>query len=232
MTGHRPHLDGLRTVAVYLVLAFHVGVNNAIGGFIGVDIFFVLSGFLFTRVLLGTYSKDQNKLWSFYAKRIRRLLPAAVVALVCTAAVYAVIASHAEFRSVTDSFQSALLYYANWHFISSSSDYFAANIESNPVLHFWSLSIEEQYYFGWPLMLLALTTFARRRQRGFTIIRGIVAVAVIASLIWALYLETFNVSRAYYGTDTRAYQLLAGALFVLSPAMFQRFRGHRAGDEQ
>lgn len=219
--GYRPQLDGLRAVAVYLVLAFHAGMHRFAGGFIGVDVFFVLSGYLVTQLLLrGLQSSGSVGLRRFYARRFRRLLPAAFVALVITAALFAALASPAEVADSLDAFRAAFLYVANWFFIHQSADYFGADINASPVVHFWSLAVEEQFYLLWPLILSGLYVATRRSARQWTLIRIAVAIGGLASVAWALHLSGGDLNRAYYGTDTRAYQLLAGAFLALTPRLF------------
>jgi peptidoglycan/LPS O-acetylase OafA/YrhL len=157
----------------------------------------------------------------FYARRVRRLLPAATVAIVVTAAVFWAVAGAVRAGQVTGSAQAASLYVANWHFIGTATDYFGADVATNPFVHFWSLSIEEQFYLAWPLLLTLLwrrTGMARGESgRGLRRLRVIIGGAAVASLVWALVVAGGDLNRAYYGTDTRAYQLLAGALLALSP---------------
>src|SRR5437762_5185053 len=141
--GYRPHLDGLRAVAVYLVVLFHAGSDRFAGGYIGVDVFFVLSGFLVTQLLLrDVAARGSIRLGRFYSRRFRRLLPAAFVTLIVTAVVFTAIAAPADVVSAVGSFRSAFLYVTNWYFIHSSTGYFGADISQNPVLHFWSLAVE------------------------------------------------------------------------------------------
>ena len=156
--GYRPHLDGLRAVAVYLVVAFHAGVDS------------LRRRVHRRRRLLRPLGLPRHPapdprpgrprgdpcFGRFYARRMRRLLPASVVLLLVTAVVYSAIASPAEFASAIGSFKAAFLYVANWYFIHQSSDYFAHDINTSPVVHFWSLAVEEQFYFVWPLLLGAL----------------------------------------------------------------------------
>jgi peptidoglycan/LPS O-acetylase OafA/YrhL len=165
-TGYRPQLDGLRAVAVYLVVLFHAGVDRFSGGFIGVDVFFVLSGYLVTQLLMRDLAGAGTvRLSRFYARRIRRLLPASFVLLIVTAVVYAAIASPAEASASIGAFRAVFLYVANWYFIHQSSDYFGSAIENSPVIHFWSLAIEEQFYLLWPILLGGIVSLTRRIGR-------------------------------------------------------------------
>ena len=122
-------------------------------------------------------------------------------------------------------FRAALLYFANWFFIGQSTNYFAEDLQASPVLHFWSLSIEEQFYLVWPLLLIGLLALKRRLGDRIWVLPAIVGTAALGSLAWALHLAHDDVNRAYYGTDARAYQLLAGCVARLSPALFQRVSG-------
>lgn len=228
--GHRPHLDGLRAIAVYLVVLFHAGLGWVEGGFLGVDVFFVLSGYLVTSLIVGELWSEGGgfSLRRFYARRARRLLPAALAVLVATAAVYRLAASPAALDDVLDSFRAAALYVANWHFIGESTDYFADSLDANPVLHYWSLSIEEQFYLVWPVLLLGLTWIRRRLPEGEDVARAIVFVLGVASAGWAIVLADTDLPRAYYGSDARAYQLLAGALLAMTPRVSGVHAGVRA----
>jgi len=206
-------LDGLRAVAVYLVVAFHSGLTSFEGGFIGVDVFFVLSGFLITRLLLVEHlHHGRIDLPRFYARRARRLLPAAWIAIGATAVLFLGVATPFEREAVVGDARSALLYVANWHFIREGEDYFAESLESSPFLHLWSLSVEEQFYIVWPLIAVVLLRWWRRRPQAAT---AAVVVAALAGAAWAVVVAADDVVRAYYGTDTRAYQLLAGAALAL-----------------
>ena len=226
---YRPQLDGMRAVAVYLVVAFHAGISAFSGGFIGVDVFFVLSGYLVTQLLLRDFrSRGRIDLRRFYSRRFRRLLPAAFVTLVVTAVVYTAVAAPADVHNAIGGFRSAFLYVANWHFISQSNDYFAADVNSNPVVHFWSLAVEEQFYLFWPLLLSGAYLLTRRAgARQWKVLRLIIAAGFALSLGAALHLSTVNLSRAYYGTDTRAYELLAGALLAITPRVMLYARERR-----
>jgi peptidoglycan/LPS O-acetylase OafA/YrhL len=221
--GYRPHIDGLRAVAVYLVVAFHAGVDRLPGGFIGVDMFFVLSGYLVTQLLLRDLAGGGAiRLGRFYARRVRRLLPAAAVVLAATAVVFVAVGAPAEWSDAGDGIRASTLYVSNWFFIARSADYFAADVAGNPVLHFWSLSVEEQFYLLWPILLLGLFRATRRLARPGRAVQVVVAAAALLSLSGALLVARHDLDRAYYGTDTRAYQLLAGALLALVPGVLLR----------
>jgi peptidoglycan/LPS O-acetylase OafA/YrhL len=214
-----PALDGLRAVAVYLVVLFHAGVARFSGGFIGVDVFFVLSGFLITRLLINEYvERGGIGLLAFYGRRIRRLLPAAWVAIVVTSVLYAAFASPLERRAVLGDARAAIFYVANWRFIGKGQDYFADALESSPFLHLWSLAVEEQFYLLWPLLMLGLLAVWGRSQLGVRVVTIALGVSTIAGAAYAWRVAQTDLLRSYYGTDTRAYQLLAGATiaFVLT----------------
>jgi peptidoglycan/LPS O-acetylase OafA/YrhL len=227
---YRPQLDGLRAVAVYLVVLFHAGSSWFSGGYIGVDVFFVLSGYLVTQLLLRDITaRGAIRFGRFYARRFRRLLPAAFVALIVTAMVFTAIGSPAEVLNAAGSFKAAFLYATNWYFIHQASGYFGANITTNPVLQFWSLAVEEQFYLLWPLALGGIFFFTRRLEttRQLRVVRTIIAAGAIASAVWALTLRNTNPNHAYYGTDTRAYELLAGALLALIPQLIDTARTYQ-----
>jgi peptidoglycan/LPS O-acetylase OafA/YrhL len=208
---YRPELDGLRAVAVYLVLLFHAGLPWARGGFIGVDLFFVLSGFLVTSVILSEIDTTGSlHLGRFYSRRVRRLLPAALVVIVATSLLFVLIASPARRVPLVGDAQSALLYVANWHFLAQSGDYFATGVDKSPFLHFWSLAIEEQYYVAFPLLVLVLSRTSRRRMVG--VLAALFALSWGSQLVWA----QLDSTHAYYGTDARLYQLLAGSLCAVA----------------
>jgi peptidoglycan/LPS O-acetylase OafA/YrhL len=210
---YRPALDGLRSVAVYLVLLFHAGVAAVGGGFIGVDLFFVLSGFLVSNVILSEIDANGRlDLGRFYARRVRRLLPAAVLVVVATSAIFLLVTSVVRRLPLVLDAQSALLYVANWNFLFQHNDYFGGEAEQSPFLHFWSLSIEEQFYFVFPVVLLLLVRASRRRP---WVLPVVLAGMFLMSLGSQLYWARVDVNWAYYGTDARLYQLLAGVLLAL-----------------
>lgn len=216
---YRPELDGLRSVAVYLVLLFHAGTTAFGGGFVGVDLFFVLSGFLVSHVIWAEVDRAGTfHLGWFYARRVRRLLPAAVLVIVATAAIQLLVASSPQRAGMVRDGQSALVYLSNWQFIADARDYFAADgTDTSPFLHFWSLSIEEQFYVVLPLLLLLLMRLRRHTSVMLLVLSGLVASSVALQVWHAQSDPTY----AYYATETRVYQLAAGVLLALITRLFE-----------
>jgi len=209
--GHVHALDGMRAVAVVLVLLFHLQVPGFTAGFLGVDIFFVLSGFLITTLILTEIDRTGRiSLPNFWARRARRLLPALVILLVVVAAVTWATATFTERTSVRGDLLATAGYVANWHLITTSS-YFADIGVDSPLEHTWSLAIEEQFYVLWPLVVFAVAAAAQRRRRSAVgIVAGIVAIGS-ATLLWILW-SPESVERAYMGTDARIFEPLVGAV--------------------
>lgn len=212
--SYRNGLDGLRCIAVLLVIGFHAGIPWLANGYVGVDVFFVLSGYLVTTVILQA-GPEHFGFAAFYARRVRRLLPAAVTAVIITSLATLLYLPSLTRAALVDDARAALLYVANWRFISQSTDYFADDLDSSPFLHYWSLAIEEQFYLVYPLVLIGTYRLARRRM-GTPGDRLRVAVAVVVALagvstalqlVWA----SRDPTHAYFGTDARLYQMLLGA---------------------
>jgi peptidoglycan/LPS O-acetylase OafA/YrhL len=222
--AYQPALDGLRGVAVLAVLLYHGGVSWAGGGFLGVEAFFVLSGFLITSLLLAEWrAEGRIRLGNFWARRARRLLPA----LFCVIVVTAVYEAHAGAGAAVPDFGadalSTLFYVGNWHQIWVGSGYFQQAALVSPLQHTWSLAIEEQFYLVWPLLVVGLLAWGRRMRRGrpllFVCVAGAVASAAEMAVLYGFGSGSGSaaaVTRVYYGTDTRAQGLLiGGALAVL-----------------
>ncbi|GHJ57714.1 acyltransferase [Nocardioides sp. OK12] len=223
--AYRPQLDGIRTVAVMLVLLFHAELPGFANGFLGLDLFFVLSGFLVTTVVLhGASASGELRLGAFFARRARRLLPAAVVTVLGTCALFVLLASKPERLELVSQARSALLYVANWQFILDGADYFARDVQESPFLHFWSLSVEEQFYVLLPLVLLVWWRWGRRNE---VVLLGVLVGLVVASAVNQLVWAQVNPSWAYYATDARLYQLMTGAAL----AVLLRLRAARGADE-
>ncbi len=217
-----PALDGIRAVAVALVLADHGGVPGVPGGFIGVDMFFVLSGFLITSLLLDELGRTGAiDLPGFWVRRARRLLPALIVMVMAVVVLRELFPSDAV-ATVRDDAVGAFFWVANWVFVFRDTDYFTQGDPPSPLQHTWSLAVEEQYYLVWPLVLLAVAVLLALliRRRGarptlHTVRMVVVGVAVVgaaaSALVACLMVSEESRNRVYFGTDTRVQALLVGA---------------------
>jgi peptidoglycan/LPS O-acetylase OafA/YrhL len=206
---HIPALDGVRGVAVIAVLLFHDG--DLAGGFLGVDLFFALSGFLITSLLLTEgHQKGHIALGWFLARRARRLLPALTGLLLGVAAFSAAFADPADRAEIRAQAWAAMLYVPNWYAVFADRDYWALFRAPSPLQHTWSLGIEEQFCVIWPLALAALWAGCRHRTPRILVVASLLLAAASAAAMWILYDPT-DTSRVYFGTDTRAAPLLLGA---------------------
>jgi peptidoglycan/LPS O-acetylase OafA/YrhL len=218
--AYRPGLDGLRAIAVAAVFLYHARIDWLPGGFLGVDLFFVLSGYLITSLLLVEWeTRNRIDLRRFWLRRARRLLPALVLVVLASLALAAIFARQDLARTRSDVLGS-LFYYANWHQIIANHSYF--NLMGNPSLlqHTWSLAVEEQFYIVWPLLLVPCLVLVGRKRMPMIVIAGI---AASAALMWILY-KPVDPSRVYYGTDSRAFLLLMGILLALVWPWIERLR--------
>ncbi|WP_435770424.1 acyltransferase family protein [Nocardioides sp. SYSU DS0651] len=221
----------MRALAVAMVLAFHLFPSSLTGGYVGVDVFFVVSGFLITAHLFQRPPLRFRDLLQFWARRTRRLLPASLLVLMVTLAASRMVAPETQWSSTASQARGAALYVVNWMLASDSVDYLAADDAPTPVQHYWSLSVEEQFYAGWPLFIAALTTVgsAAALRRHARPVLGIgVAAVVVASLAWSVTQTTADPARAYFATFTRIWEFGVGGILawlVLSP----RWRAPRGG---
>jgi peptidoglycan/LPS O-acetylase OafA/YrhL len=214
-----PGLDGLRAIAVLGVILYHLNFTWAEGGLLGVGVFFTLSGYLITDILLSQVNSGGIKLGSFWLARARRLLPALFLMLIVVTAWVTLIGPHQppDFRSAA---LSAAAYFNNWWLIVHDVSYFARFAPPGPLNHLWSLSVEEQFYIAWPFLLmlgLRLVPEAARKTGVRPRLAAVTAAVAIASgiLMTILYSPSLDPSRVYYGTDTRALELLAGAALAM-----------------
>ncbi len=210
---YHPGLDGLRAVAVLAVIAYHLGFGWASGGLLGVEVFFVLSGYLITDLLVNEHRRSGRvDLGQFWLRRAKRLLPALFVMLAAVV-VWATLVDPARLAAVRSDLPAAVLYVSNWWFIFHHVSYFARFGPPSPFGHLWSLAIEEQFYVVWPLVVVAAFRLARwRRALVALTVLGAAASAVEMAL---LYVPGGNPTRVYDGTDTRAFALLIGAALAL-----------------
>lgn len=209
--GFRPDIEGLRGVAVLAVVAYHAFPGVLPGGYFGVDVFFVISGYLITQMLCRElHATGRIDLLEFWARRIRRIAPASATVLLAVALV-GFCFPDAGGRQFGRDIAAAALSYFNWQQVAHSVGYLAHDDGLNPVLHYWSLSVEEQFYLIWPLALLGLSVLFGRGL-------WVAATGLLcASLCAAVYLAPLNEPLAFFGTATRAWQLLIGALAAMLP---------------
>lgn len=206
-------LDGLRAIAVLSVIFYHLYMPWAPGGLLGVTIFFVLSGYLITDLLIMEWKETNHiDLKQFWLRRIRRLIPAMVTTMFFVTA-YITFFNQSLLSNVRKDFLAALLYFSNWSYIFRDVSYFETFETPSLFTHFWSLAIEEQFYLLWPLVMMVGLTFMTKRGHLF---RYVMMGAVLSALWMAiLYEPGTDPSRVYYGTDTRAFSLLIGAALAI-----------------
>ncbi|HEX7442959.1 MAG TPA: acyltransferase, partial [Acidimicrobiales bacterium] len=244
-------LDGFRALGLLLIMGFHFGASGMRGGFVGVDIFYVLSGYLITGLLLGEWARAARiKLGAFWLRRARRLLPALLVVLVVVTLVVRFAYPAGLYPNLRLADLSALFYFSNWWQIASSGNYFVATGAVSPLTHTWSLAVEEQFYLVWPLVVLAVLHVGRRWKRGIDrgvdrggvdqrgmerrgmdrgveLLLAVSLLGVVASateMFW-LYGPRANITRLYFGTDTHAQSILVGAVLACALTLVQRRRG-------
>ncbi|MCB1521843.1 MAG: acyltransferase [Hyphomicrobiaceae bacterium] len=214
----RADIEGLRAIAVVVVVCYHAKVAGFSGGFVGVDVFFVISGFLIVGLLLREIEAGGSiALRRFWARRARRLLPNATLVLAsCAVAAQLYYPAHLHDKLSGD-LVAAATYWSNYRFASASVDYFQLDDALSPVLHFWSLSVEEQFYVAVPLLLVAVAALARGRRRGLTLALAAVVLAVmtLASFFTAMHYLSFDQARAFFHTEARIWQLGVGGLLAV-----------------
>ena len=220
-------LDGLRAFALLIIMGYHFGVGWLQGGFFSLDIFYVLSGYLITGLLLGEWARAARiKLGAFWLRRGRRLLPALLVVLVVVTLVVRFAYPAGLYPNLRLADLSALFYFSNWWQIAASGNYFVATGAVSPLTHTWSLAVEEQFYLVWPLVVLAVLHVGKRFDRGVELLLGISLVGVVASAteMAVLYSPRANITRLYFGTDTHAQSILVGSVLACALTLVQRRR--------
>jgi peptidoglycan/LPS O-acetylase OafA/YrhL len=218
----RADIQGLRAIAVLVVVLGHAGLPGLPGGYVGVDVFFVVSGFLITSILLHEATERGSiSLVGFYAKRARRILPAATVALAVTAVAATALLPYVRAQSVLGDVAWSTAFAANVRFGAERTDYFAADQPTSPVQHFWSLAVEEQFYLVWPALLLLVLVLGTRRspaavRRRLPRLAVLVTGLVAASFLWSVTQTASDPTGAYFATATRSWELGAGALLAFA----------------
>ena len=220
---YRPDIDGLRAVAVLAVVLYHAGLPGFTGGFVGVDIFFVISGFLITEIIIKDVSAGTFSFAGFYVRRARRILPAYVVVTVATIIIGLIVLPPAELTSLFESAAASALFVANVYFAGQMS-YFQDAAEQLPLLHLWSLSVEEQFYVVWPLV--ALVTLSRIPKRWLAPLLLVGSLVALAGTEWAL--RTKSTTMVFFLSPFRAWELMLGALLSVSPVFHLRSAAARA----
>lgn len=229
----RADIQGMRAISVLLVVVFHVSAGIVPAGFFGVDIFFVISGFLITSLLIKEFeTHGKIDLVRFLARRARRLLPNASLVLIFVLVVGSILLSPFEFGPLASDAFAAALYFANFHFAATSVDYFLSNRDPSAVVHFWSLSIEEQFYLIWPPVLMLVGRM--RRSLSFRSLAAIVLLLVwIASFSFCLYASSISQPLAFFNTGARVWELATGALLAIyateAARLLRPIRGLAAG---
>lgn len=225
--GYRPALDGLRAVSVLTIMLFHVPYEWVTGGYWSVNVFFIVSGYLITGLLLKELDTwGSIDLVGFYARRARRLLPALLIMLVVVSLVWPRILGDQTPSTIKGDGLAALFYVANWRMILTGQSYFEqfGTIAQSPFKHAWTLGIEEQYYLIFPILMIVLFRLFGRRGHG-RILAVLLALAGVSAIVMAtLYVPGGDPSRVYYGTDTRMQDILVGAALAVGMAMLDRRR--------
>lgn len=212
----RPEIQGLRAIAVLAVLFFHIIPFAIPGGYVGVDVFFVISGYLMTGILYYEYlTKGSISLKAFYARRIRRLLPASTLVLTVVALMIFLLPSVRWVETAKEVISSSF-YLQNWRLYFNTANYWVQDSSPSILMHYWSLSIEEQYYIIWPLLFLAIISMFRFMHKYPRQIFGIIIVIICAaSFIWSVYFTAQNQNQAYFSTFTRIWELALGGLLAI-----------------
>lgn len=218
--AHRPEIEGLRAVAVAVVVLYHAGVPWLQGGYVGVDVFFVVSGFLITSLLL-TERQESGRisLGGFYARRFRRLLPAAALVLACTAVASRWWWEPLRLSELRSDVWHAVLFVANWGFVSRATDYLSSDLAPSPLQHWWSLAVEEQFYLLWPLLVSAVCIGAKKLRARVGVLAGVV---VTVSLVLCVTLTSSNQPWAFFMLPSRAWEMAAGGLLAAASRHFVR----------
>ncbi|HVB92221.1 MAG TPA: acyltransferase family protein [Acidimicrobiales bacterium] len=225
--AYLPALDGVRAFAVVAVMMYHSGLAITTGGFMGVDSFFVLSGFLITSLLVSEWRETVSiRLSDFWARRARRLLPALLLMLLFVAFFASIVVPRGTYGALRLDALATLLYVSNWHFILVGSNYFNEAATTSPLIHTWSLAVEEQFYLFWPLVVLGIL----RVTKSLRVLFAVCCLAAVASGIemYVIFRHSVSTNRAYLGTDTRSQCLFIGCALAVGLVLWTK-RSHAEG---
>jgi peptidoglycan/LPS O-acetylase OafA/YrhL len=209
----RTDIQVLRAVAVSLVFGYHLWPEHLPGGFVGVDVFFVISGFLITTHLLSHPPRSVSDLTTFWSRRAKRLLPASLLVLGITLVASRLVAPETQWANTARQAAASALYLGNWLLAGDSVDYLAAENAASPVQHFWSLSVEEQFYLVWPVLIGLLAWWAVRRGRRRTVLTGLTTIVVV-SFGYSLWMTATAPAAAYFITPTRTWEFALGGVLA------------------
>jgi len=221
ISKYRPEIDGLRAVAVMSVILFHSGLGVMPGGYVGVDIFFVISGFLITNIIFQELNEDRFSLVTFYERRIRRIFPAFFVVVFASTLAAWFILTPGELKDYSQSVLASSIFLSNIYFLLKT-DYFATNSEELPLLHTWSLSLEEQFYVFFPLLMIALFLVNRK------LITEVIIALLFISLAYSLSIGATDPTFNFYMLPTRGWELLTGSLLAINYPFLREFVMSRA----
>jgi peptidoglycan/LPS O-acetylase OafA/YrhL len=213
----RADIQALRAFAVLAVVVYHLWPSRLRGGFVGVDVFFVISGYLMADMLIRAEPRQAVDLLRFWSRRVLRLLPAATLVTVTVVVTAWIVMPSSEWARVASDATAGLLYVENWHLIGQSTNYLAQHQAPSPFQHYWSLSVEEQYYIAFPFLVLAATVIGRRFGRRQVAYAVSIGLLLAASLAVCISMTATNEPTAYLSTLTRAWELAAGGLLAVRP---------------
>ena len=218
MNNYRADVDGVRGISVLLVVFFHAGFGRFGGGFVGVDAFFVISGYLITGLIYADIASDKFSFLKFYERRARRILPALIVVVATTCLIGYYLLYPGEYEDLGRSALAALAAVSNFFFLNNTG-YFDAPAQTLPLLHTWSLGVEEQFYFVWPTLLLVISKLSGKSYEALIALLSAIALASFGS---ALYRVTRDPNAAFYLPYTRAWELAIGGLLIFLPSLGSR----------